>query len=198
MLTLPSAHALIRMDAGGINLALKYGMQNSGMGLYTILGGNWIEGPNGALLNIYTPFMMLATEAARGGYPTNPSQEDLKNAKKRYHRVIREFNHVRNPAMVKFAISIYGDSPDFARFLNARLEGVGRGRNFNLRPERAIQQQQAREVPNAIDHPYEAINSYYFKFDDLDNMDEFRLIIEDQRQNGDQPLIFRVRKDNIY
>lgn len=67
MMTLPSAQALIKMDAEGINLALKYGMQNSGMGLYSILGGNWIEGPGGALLNIYTPFMMLATEAARGG-----------------------------------------------------------------------------------------------------------------------------------
>lgn len=100
--------------------------------------------------------------------------------------------------MVKFAISIYGDTPDFAQHLTARLEGVGRGRHFNLRPERTIQQRQARDVPNAKDRPYEAINAYYFKFDDLYNMDEFRLIIKDQRENGSEPVVFRARKDNIY
>ncbi len=196
----PNAHALIKMDREGINLALKYGMQNSGLGLYTLLGPNWIEGAEGTLLNIYTPFMMLASKSARGGYPTNPSNADVKSARKRYHRVIRTIRSPRDPLLVKFSVSMYGESSNFAYRSIAYIEGIGRGKRFKLKPTRSIRQKIATEVPGTDFKPYEAINSYYFDFNTLQNMDEFKLIVEDPRkdQREKSRLTFNVRKDRIY
>jgi hypothetical protein len=198
---LQPAHALIKMDSEGINLALKYGMQNSGLGLYALLGPNWVEGSGGALLNIYSPFMMLASKAARGGYPVNPSKDDIKNARKRYHKVIRGFTDVRVPPTVKFSVSLLGSRPDFAKYYDATIEGVGRGKHFKLRPTRSARQSIAQEVPNANAKPFEAINAYYFNFDDVANMDEFSLILNFRQEAGNpaaEPIVFRIRKDRIY
>ncbi len=204
-------YALIKMDREGIALALKYGMQNSGLGLYNLLGPNWIEGAEGALLNIYTPFMMLASKSARGGYPTSPAAEDIKSARKRYHRVIRTIRDIRNPVLVKFSVSMYGDSPDFAYRRVAYIEGIGRGKRFKLKPAKSIRQRTAMEIPGTDIKPYEAINAYYFDFKTLQNMDEFKLIIEDPRriktknidENGKAQketsrLTFNVLKNKIY
>lgn len=197
-LVYPPASALIRMDAEGINLALKYGMQNSGLGLFSLLGPNWIEGPEGSLLNIYTPFMMLATKAARGGYPTDPTDQDIKDARKRYYKTLRTIRSPREPLVVKFSVSLYGETPGFANALDARVQGIGRGKSFNIRPYRTLKQKKALEVPDMDYKPYEAMNAYYFEFSQLENMDEFSLILTNPRQPEQAPIVFRVKRDKIY
>lgn len=189
--------ALTRMDAAGVNKALRYGMTQSGMGLMTLLGGNWQEGQEGTLLNIYTPFMVLAAKAARGGYPNSPTDDDVKNARKRYAKTIATIQDLKNPALVKFSVALTGEASDFAGFLKARIEGTGRGRTFLLRPTRQLPQKVATPVPNATIRPYEAINAYYFPLDTLMNMDAFRLILEDPRTPQAEPLVFRIRTDRI-
>ncbi|MBK8189237.1 MAG: hypothetical protein IPK79_02180 [Vampirovibrionales bacterium] len=189
--------AMTRLDAAGVSKALRYGMSQSGMGLMSLLGGNWLEAADGTLLNIYTPYMLLAAKAARGGYPNNPGEDDVRHARKRYAGLISSIQSVRDPVTVKFSVALTGESAGFASGLKARIEGAGRGRAFQLRPTRQIQQKTAVAVPNVKIRPFEAINAYYFSFEDLMNMDEFRLILEDPRAPQSEPIVFRVRTDRI-
>ena len=191
------ADAMVRMTKEGIYQSLRYGMQNSGLGLYNLLGPNWIEGADGALLNIYTPFMLLASKASRGGFPNDPTADDLKAAKRRYARTIRNFNSIQDKQLVKFSVSMYGDTPNFAYKSIAHIEGIGRGKRFDIQPEKSIRQKYAKEVPGAEYKPYEAINAYYFKFEQLDNMDDFKLIIENVDNPKAAPIMFRIMGGKI-
>jgi hypothetical protein len=191
-----AAFALMKMDSHTVDAALVYGMQNQKMGLSDLLGPNWIEGQNGALLNIYSPFMMLATKAAKAGLSKNPSKSDLEKARKRFGRDVAFYSDTKNRLQVKFALSFYGDSPKFAQDYHAKIVGFGRGKEFELKPAKQILDQVADPVDGGKGGAaYEAINSYYFNFSDLENLQEFKLVVESPHG---QPLEFRLNNERLY
>jgi hypothetical protein len=187
--------SLIRIDKESIDLALRYGMTNQGLGLRNLLGENWIEGSDGVLLNIYTPFMMLASKAYHGNFPEEPSDADVKKARNRYARLISTLSDPHYKNQVKFSVSLYGDTPEFAGEYRARIEGFGRGRNFAIKPDRELRQKVATQDPEAKVKPYEAINAYYFDFNNIVNLEDYQFIIESP---GNPPITFRIRNDRIH
>jgi hypothetical protein len=142
----PPAFALLDMNTKSINAALVYGMKNQKIGLSNLLGANWVENADGALLNVYSPFMMLATKASKAHLALLPAPSDLAKARKRFARDIAFYSDSRNRIMVKFSVSFYGDSPSFAKQYSARIVGVGRGRHFDLKPEKQLLDQIADEM----------------------------------------------------
>lgn len=191
-----AAFALMKMDSHAVDAALVYGMQNQKMGLADLLGPNWIEGENGALLNVYSPFMMLATKAARAGLSKNPSKSDLEKARNRFGREVAFYSDTKNKVQVKFAVSFYGDRPEFAQGYKAKIVGFGRGKEFELKPAKQILDQKADPVQGGQSGAaYEAINSYYFNFSDLENLQEFKLVVEGP---SGPPLEFRMNNERLY
>lgn len=189
------AQSLVKLDKESIDLALKYGMQNQGMGYNTLLGPNWIEGPNGALLNIYTPFMLIAARSYGGGFSRNPSKDDITEARKRYARLITRLKDPKNIQTIKFSVALFGDSPTFSTAYTARIEGFGRGRNFVLKPSKVIVPPEATLDSGTKLHPYESINAYYFKYEDVALLDDYRLILGGP---GTEPVVFSIKNDRIY
>jgi len=190
------ALALAKMDTHTINSALVYGMKNQRAGLSDLLGPNWIEGSNGSLLNVYSPFMMLATKAAKAGLSRKPSKSDLEKARKRFGKDVAFYSDTKNRIQVKFAVSFYGDSPTFAKNYSARIVGFGRGREFDLKPAKQNLDLQADPVSGGQSGAsYEAINAYYFNFADLVDLQEFKLVLESP--NG-PPLEFSMKNDRLY
>jgi hypothetical protein len=212
--SLPS-FALIKMDKQSVNAALVYGMKNQKLGLSHLLGPNWVENGDGALLNIYSPFMMLATKAARAGLPIRPTSGDLEKARKRFGKEVAFYSDPKNRLTVKFAVSFYGNSPDFAkRYAVARIVGIGRGKSFDIRPTRQLLDQIADPVgqastataekgseKTASDVPprkaalYEAINAYYFHLADLLDLQEFQFTLESP---SGPPITFRLNNERLY
>lgn len=195
---LPVSMAMENIDAAGINKAIRYGIAQSNLGLYSLLGPNWIEAPDGTLLNVYTPFMLLASRVARGGYENpDPSDALLKKIRKRYRKTLRLFTDSRNPAQVKFSVSMYGNSAQFARSLDARIEGIGRGKKFRLKAIKSVHQKFATPLQNPREGEanFEAINSYYFDFKQLRYLDEFRLIVGEREQ--EPKVTFFVNNNSI-
>lgn len=191
-----SAWGIIPMDKQSIDAALVYGMKNQRASLSTLLGPNWIENEDGALLNIYTPFMVLATKATKGGFPSRPTKSDLQAARKKYGKHVAFYSDPQNRLEVKFAVSFYGNSPSFAKSYEARIEGFGRGKEFNLKPVKRYLDQIADPVKNGLSQgQFEAVNSYYFSFKDIANLEEFKLIMESP--NG-PPVSFRIRTAQLY
>lgn len=190
------ATALIKMDSQTVDAALVYGMRNQSLGLSSILGPNWVEGDNGALLNIYSPFMMISTKAAKAGLSSNPAKSDLEKARKRFRREVAYYSDTKNRFKVKFAISFYGDRPGFAESYEAKIVGFGRGKEFEIKPAKSSQDKIADSVSGGQSgSAYVAINSYYFNFADLENLDEFTLTLESP---SGPPLKFNLKNDRLY
>lgn len=190
------ALALVKMETKSINAALVYGMKNQRAGLSDLLGPNWIEGSNGALLNVYSPFMMIATKAAKAGLSRNPSKSDLEKARKRFGREVAYYSDPKNRIQVKFSVSFYGDSPAFAKSYMAKIVGFGRGREFELKPAKQSLDIQADPVSGGQSGAsYEAINAYYFNFADLENLQEFKLVL--QSPSG-PPVEFNMKNERLY
>lgn len=186
------ALALTALSDSTINQAVRYGLENKDLGLSTFLGGNWREGTNGALLNIYTPFMEIARSAARRkNFSTNPKPEEVAEARE---KIQRDIFYIWTHPTVKMLVSLYGDEPTFAREYFAVIEGVGRGRRFTIYPEKTIPQYLATKEENATFKPYTAINAYHFKFDDLIPLEEFTLKLYGKNV---EPVTFRIRARDI-
>jgi hypothetical protein len=190
------AHALVKMETKTINAALVYGMQSQKSGLSALLGPNWIEGENGALLNVYSPFMMLAAKASKSGLSARPAKSDLEKARNRFGRDVAFYADPKNRLQVKFAVSLYGDTPDFAKGYSAHIVGIGRGKEFDLKPIRQMLDQIADPLSGGQSgSAYEAVNSYYFNFADLENLEEYRFVLESPRG---QTLTFRINNEHLY
>src|SRR5262249_17373970 len=82
------ALALTQLYDSTINAAVRYGIENQDYGLSAFLGGNWREGENGTLLNIYTPFMDIARATARKNFGDKVTPESLQAARKKMKRDI--------------------------------------------------------------------------------------------------------------
>ncbi len=188
--------ALVKMDAQAVDAALVYGMKNQKLGLSALLGTNWIEGENGALLNVYSPFMMLATKAAKAGFSSNPTKSDLMKARKRFGKEVAFYSDTKNRLQVKFAVSFYGNSPGFAKTYNAKIVGFGRGKSFDIKPAKTNLDEVADPVTGGVSGAaYEAVNGYYFNFADLENLDEFTFLLESP---SGPPLQFRLKNARLY
>jgi hypothetical protein len=194
--TAGSALAWVKVDPPkSVNAALVYGMKGQRLTLSNLLGDNWIEGENGALLNVYSPFMMLATKAAKANLALKPAKSDLDKARTRFARDVMYYSDTKNHFMVKFAVSFYGNSPEFAKSYSAHIVGMGRGKEFNLKPDKQNLDQVADVIEGGQSAGnYEAINSYYFKFSDLTDLDEFSLQLESPTG---PPLEFRMKSERL-
>ncbi|MGE0200112.1 MAG: hypothetical protein AB7P76_03995 [Candidatus Melainabacteria bacterium] len=162
-----------------VNKAIIYGLNNRDLGYATLLGPNWIEGPEGSLLHVYSPFMLLASQAAgKQSLSGDTSPAALKEARTKMARIISQVNDPKGIQEVKFAVSLYGATEDFASHITARVEGVGHGREVELKSRRVILDKKANPVTNgAGDQAYEAVNAYYFNFNDLSHVDMGELVL---------------------
>ena len=93
-----TSHALVPLDGPGINQAVRHGIEHGRFGLADVLGPNWMEKADGTLLNIYSPFMMLATKVSKSRYPAN---ESLKKVKKLHQGDIDRLTNLHYPVEVK-------------------------------------------------------------------------------------------------
>jgi hypothetical protein len=194
LMAVNAAYALVDITDETVDQAIAYGIDNGGSGLSYLLGNNWIEGPNGMLINIYSPFMMIAAKAAKGGYASPANKEDVKSAKKRYYRTIRDFVDPKKKDQVKFSVALYGNSPEFGGQYTAWIEGIGRGKEFRLKPVRQVRDKIADPVTYGTGRGYEAINAYYFNISDLLMMDTFKFYVQ---QGTEEPTVFNIVNANI-
>lgn len=189
------AFALVDITTETVNQAIEYGINNAELGLANLLGDNWIEGPDGMLINVYSPFMVIAAKVAKGGYAIPAKAQDIKAARARYNRTIRDFVDENKPDLVKFSVSLYGDTPEFAGKASAWIEGIGRGKEFRLKPTKQLRDKIANPSRQGLGNSYEAINAYYFNIKDLLNMDKFRFYI--QPDPVSEPIVINIVTNNI-
>lgn len=185
------ACALMPLSDRSINEAVQYGLENQETGLSTFLGSNWKEGQDGALLNIYTPFIEIARFAAKRQGSPNPSPEKIAEVR---HEIRKDIDYIWQHPTVKFMVSLYGDNPSFAKNLYAMIEGVGRGRTYRLYPAVSIPQYLATQEKGVDIKPYAAINAYHFKFEDIEQLDEYELKLYGK---GITPITFKILNKGI-
>ena len=198
-LPLPSAHALVLMDVVTINHAIKYGAVKQNSGYQGLLGPNWIVGENGTLLNVYTPYMMLAAKAMRLNLPAELTDADLKQARENLGKELRYLRDDKQTKTTKFMLSFLGEGSTFHKGITAKLVGRGRGRNYEVSPSKSL-------IPNAASPlaagasraaSHEAIVSFYFKLaDQLKLEGDYQLIVTLPTQAD--PMVFTLNNDNLY
>lgn len=194
-----AAWALVTMDDATINHAIRYGAIKGGKGFEELLGPNWKTGPNGMLLNIYTPYMQLAAQAYKMRLPRELDAKQMKAVKQRLRRDIRFLKDENERQYVKFAVSLYGDRPDFAPEWNAHIVGVGRGREYTLEPFKRSRPGKVARSPYAASdaQPYEAINAYYFALKEITKLDgDYRFVLT-HTPTG-QTVPFKLNNEEIY
>jgi hypothetical protein len=197
LVSLPS-HALVNMAQGeNIDLAIRYGVKMQDAGVQAMLGDQWREGPDGMLLNVYTPFMVLASKAARSNTPSNPTLKNLQATKRKLQRTITDMRDPHYPPLVKFVVALYGDNVAFGLTVNAEVRGLSDKEpprpvalSKQLRPRVAVQSDPERN-PNL----FEAVNAYYFKADDLAKFDQFEFVVT---QPGKDPVVFKFSTAQLY
>lgn len=186
------ALALTHLSDRTINEAVVYGLENQETDLSTFLGGNWREGQGGALLNIYTPYIEIARSVQhRNISGDNITPEVVAEARQ---KAIEDVHYIWRHPKVKFMVSLYGETPRFAREYFAVIEGVGKGRNFTIHPTKSIPQYLAEEEKGAVERPFTAINAYHFKYEDIAPLDEFTLKLYGK---GMEPITFKIRNNEI-
>jgi len=186
-----STWALVPMSDRMINEAVAYGMENQGYGMSLFMGNNWREGANGALLNIYTPYMELARSAATRKLPDQVTPTTLAEARK---KMVEDIDYIWQHPTVKFMVSMYGKTPHFAGEYYAVIEGVGKGRNYTLYPTRRMPQYTADLDKGVKESPYTAINAYHFKYEDIAPLDEYVLKLYGKDL---EPIRFKVVNRDI-
>ena len=195
-LTLPS-QAIVRMDTRAINHAIQYGIKNKNKGSYRkLLGPNWKEGTGGVLLNTYTPYMLLAAKAYSTNLSWPLSQEDMKKAKRALRRDIRDLKDEQYAKQVKFSLSLLGTEPSFAKAWSARVEGIGGGRSYVLKPKKETRTKVADKRPYGKPS-YEAVNGYYFFVRSLERLDgDYQLILTNETTQ--ETVSFTLNNEAFY
>lgn len=181
------ASAMEVLSDRSINRALDYGMRNQDLGMSLFMGGNWREGANGTLLNIYTPYMDIARAVVHKDLTDDPKPEDIGKARK---VLVEDINYIWHHPTVKFMVSMYGPVPNFAGKYYARIDGVGHGRSFTLYPSKMIPQLRADKDPNVTNNPFTAINAYHFRYEDIIQLDEFTLKLYGKDM---EPITFKLQ-----
>ncbi len=172
----PAAQAFVKVDSmHRVYLAIKYGLKHQDYGIIDLLGPNWIEGPEGTLLNVYSPFMLIAQQASQKGFPSDTSNENVKKVRQTMQRLTARLLDTKEIQEIKFSVSVLGSTENFASSVVARIEGFGRGREIKVDPVRKFLDKKTDLVGSGR---YEAINTYYFRFEDLEYMEELSLILD--------------------
>jgi hypothetical protein len=191
-----SASALVPMDTPEtVNHAIRYGMACHRKGLHKLLGPNWKETATGTLLNVYTPYMVLAAKAAK----LNPIKGDdptrLKEAKAKLQRELVYLKDPNNVHQVKFAVSMLGTSPTFAQNWEATLEGLGNGRSYALKPKKQLRPLKASK--SRTGRVYEAVFAYYYNVSDVQKLEgDYTLVL--RSKTGEEEQRFMLNNENLF
>lgn len=190
------ANALINLDDESVKIAIKYGLDNKYSSAKEMLGPNWIEGEEGILITVFSPFIQLATKAKSQNVPGS-SDEDIILVKR---RLGRQLNQIKTRQQVRFIVQLVGNSPDFAKDYSAKVEEMrdpdvvekeesNKGKGFwvfkskgakkpkKIAPDQIVQQQSAEMDNYNPVHPYSATNSYNFDFEQVNKYDKFYFIL---------------------
>jgi hypothetical protein len=187
------------MDVATINHAIKYGAVKQNSGYQGLLGPNWVVGDNGTLLNVYTPYMMLAAKAMRLTLPTELSEPDLKKARELLGKELRYLRDDKQTKTTKFMLSLLGEGSTFHKGITAKLVGRGRGRNYELSPMKSLIPNSASPLTAGASRgsSHEAIVSFYFKLDDQLKLEgNYQLIVTLPTQA--EPMVFTLNNDTLY
>lgn len=208
------ASALINLDDDSVKIAIKYGLDNKYSSAKELLGPNWIEGQEGLLITIFSPFIQLATKAKSQNVPGS-SDEDIVLVKR---RLGRQLNQIKTRQQVRFIVQLVGDSPKFAKEYSAKIEEMrdpdvveeeekNKGKGFwvfkskgakkpkKIAPEQVVQQTTAEMDHYNPMHPYSATNSYNFEFDAVNKFDKFYFILVGP---DEKEIRFLVDKNAIF
>lgn len=192
--TLPS-NAMAPLSPKMVNQAVKYGLMNQNVGLYMFLGANWQELDGGTLLNVYTPFIEIARAVARRKFNLDPTDENIAQVKE---KVERDIHYTWHHPQVKFMVSMYGDTPDFATKYYAVIEGVGKGRDVRLYPVKRVPSGLAQKELNAKDHPYSAVDTFIFDFKAVQRLDRYTLKLYTDEKAGLPTYEFNLINSRLF
>jgi len=194
---LSPGYAMVPMEMQHVRQAIVYGMEHGGETRHAIMADNWIEGSEGSLLLVYSPFMMIASEVARGNtYDLPPTEKAIKETKAKHWRTIRNFVEGSQPVQVKFTLSCYGTDPAFMKTARAVLTGEGRGQSVVLKPTKTYCQPDGEKLNTGTGQVmYEAMGAFYFPLEKLLALDEMTLTV---RFADGRELAFPMRPKHLY
>ena len=193
---------ILPADPAQTRQALMYGMNNRDMGYSTLLGQNWVEStqPLGNLLNIYTPYMQVATLVLRSNVPLYPiSEQDITNAVTKYQSRI---NTIRKENTAKFIVSLTGNTPNFCRTLEARLIGTSTisKKPLWLQPLRTENPYYAEIDDSSGKRVYSAISKVFFtqpQLAELTGEARLELRTKEHRNQPEPDYLFRINTDAL-
>ena len=209
-----SANALIKLDPDSIKISIKYGLDNKYSTSKSLLGPNWMEGDDGIIINIFSPFIQLATKAKSQNVP-GASEEDIMLVKKRLGRQLKEIE-TRND--IRIIVQLVGDKEDCCKNYEAYIEEVieedenpdkekKKTKGFwifkfnkdrkptKITPDREVRQDKAEMDRYNPYHPYYGTNSYNFNFNRVNKLDKFVFILKGPK---DKKVIFPIEKNVIF
>lgn len=205
LLNTPPALALVDMNQQTINHALTYGLKKQGQGYEKLLGPNWQVHPEtGTLLNVYTPYMVLAAKAYKSHLSRNVTPAILAKVKERTQREVLALKDPHIARQIKFVAVLTGPSANFAQGWTATLTGFGHGRDFVLKPQKSIRPVPATYVGSTnVNRHYEAICAYYFNWDTVAPLQgDFQLTLSppatQQAEQTEAPIIFTLNNDELF
>ncbi|MEW5821922.1 MAG: hypothetical protein AB1782_17135 [Cyanobacteriota bacterium] len=195
LVTISETFALINLDDESVKISIKYGLDNKYSTTKELMGPNWIEGENGVIITIYSPFIQLASKAKSQNVPGS-SDEDILLVKR---RLGRQLNQIKTRMDIRFIVQLVGDDETFAKEYDARIEEVQdeedtaeeqkKGKGFwifkdkgpkkpkKVSPESIVKQNKAElDNWNPV-HPYSATNSYNFDFERVNKFEKFYFIL---------------------
>lgn len=112
------ANALINIDDESVKIAIKYGLDNKYSTTKELLGPNWIEGEDGVIITIFSPFIQLATKAKSQNVPGS-SDEDIVLVKR---RLGRQLNEIKTRQEIRVIVQLIGNNADFCKKYEAYIE----------------------------------------------------------------------------
>jgi len=213
-ITFNTAHALIKLDPDSIKIAIKYGLDNKYSTSKSILGPNWMEGDDGVIINIFSPFIQLATKAKSQNVP-GASEEDIILVKK---RLGKQLNEIQTRQEIRIIVQLVGDKEDFGKNYEAYIEEfIEKNENdakdgdkevgfwlfkfkkhksaAKITPNKEIRQDKAELDSYNPYHPYSCTNSYNFSFDKVNKLEKFNVVLKGPK---DKQIKFLVEKNVIF
>lgn len=208
------AMALIVLDDESVKIAIKYGLENKFSTSKILLGPNWLDNERGVIVNIYTPFIQLATKAKSQNVP-GTSEEDIRLVKRRLGRQLKQ---IRTRDEVRFIVQLVGAKEDFGNKVKAHVEPyippeekpteeelenrswfqkiTGKLKDGGkVYPEKSILQDVATLDSYNPALPYSVVNSYNFDFGKIKDYDQFYLILSTPNE---EPVKFLINRDEIF
>ena len=192
--------ALVLMDTYTINHAIRYGAIKQNSGYQGLLGPNWVLGKDGALLNVYTPYMVLAGKAMRLGLPKELDEATLKEAREKLGKELRYLNDAKEPKSTKMMLSLLGNEAAFHQGIEAKLVGKGRGRVYTLKPTKALVPKVASplKLGGSAQASHEVVVSFYFKLADQLKLEGDYALVVTLPTAPDDPWVFKLNNDVLH